>query len=546
MDQRNEFLSALWPEIPKDSSICLWTLPDKKTHLFSATEQASRFALEASESMDVYLAIGSRPSGLEEGRRGRSSQVTAIPALAVDIDVSDPTHQKKRLFESREQALEFVKYLPMRPSAMVWSGGGIHAWWMFREPWIFESSKDRREAEATARGWQKLLRDIAGKSGKEIDQTWDLSRVLRMPGTFNHKGGDKREVRLIELLDSVRYDPSDFETWIDRRDDSTAGVGSLVIRGDADPPFQKFMSYCEIEPKFKQSWERKRKDFQDQSASGYDMSLATMAADGGWSDQEICDLMIASRRNHGDDLKLREDYYVRTITKARKGSEADRILSTLDEVSPDSTEARDGALKVLEYYTGAAVARIISHGGENDDVYSIVTTSGQRFFLSDIKELKSWSVWWDIAFKCRVKELPVNQPKAAKWRRVVGRLTIVIEDDRSLDASETAVMIERLRQYLSSASDLSKTDKNDRYNWVRSSRPFAENGMFYVNLEKFHTWIQTKKRERFTIPRLAYLLGAIGMAKAQINRKNENGNQVLRRYWFINAARLEGEEDENI
>ena len=58
----------------------------------------------------------------------------------------------------------------------------------------------------------------------------------------------------------------------------------------------------ENDQKFKRSWEHRRPDMQDPSASGYDQSLANIALAAGWSDQEIANLMIAHRRKYGEDL----------------------------------------------------------------------------------------------------------------------------------------------------------------------------------------------------------------------------------------------------
>jgi hypothetical protein len=45
----------------------------------------------------------------------------------------------------------------------------------------------------------------------EVDSTFDLARVLRMPGTFNRKvPDDTRIVQIIDAHEELRYNPSDF------------------------------------------------------------------------------------------------------------------------------------------------------------------------------------------------------------------------------------------------------------------------------------------------------------------------------------------------
>ena len=73
-----------------------------------------------------------------------------------------------------------------------------------------------------------------------------------------------------------------------------------------------------LDSKFRQTWKKDRPDMQDQSASSYDMALANAAVRADWPDQEVVNLLIAFRRAHGFDLKLREEYYALTIGKAKE------------------------------------------------------------------------------------------------------------------------------------------------------------------------------------------------------------------------------------
>jgi hypothetical protein len=73
---------------------------------------------------------------------------------------------------------------------------------------------------------------------------------------------------------------------------------------------------------FWQTWNRQRADLPDQSQSGYDLSLATLAALHGWSDQEAANLIIAARRLHNEKPQkaLRDDYIRRTLARARQAA----------------------------------------------------------------------------------------------------------------------------------------------------------------------------------------------------------------------------------
>jgi hypothetical protein len=68
-------------------------------------------------------------------------------------------------------------------------------------------------------------------------------------------------------------------------------------------------------PKFRLSWERRRPDLRDQTLSGYEMSLASIARNAGWSPQQICNLLRAFREKQGGRWHGRS-YYRSTIGKA--------------------------------------------------------------------------------------------------------------------------------------------------------------------------------------------------------------------------------------
>ena len=90
--------------------------------------------------------------------------------------------------------------------------------------------------------------------------------------------------------------------------------GGLALDPDAEPSAVRLDALLTADPKFRRSWGQDRKD---QSPTAYDLSLATMAMQAGWSDQEVVNLLICWRRKHGHDLKLRENYYVMTLSTRR-------------------------------------------------------------------------------------------------------------------------------------------------------------------------------------------------------------------------------------
>ncbi len=78
------------------------------------------------------------------------------------------------------------------PTALVSSGGGVHAYWVFEQPVNLRNAAHRARLELVQRVWVDMVvrADAAAK---------DMARVLRLPGTLNHKYDPPRLVELIEF-----------------------------------------------------------------------------------------------------------------------------------------------------------------------------------------------------------------------------------------------------------------------------------------------------------------------------------------------------------
>lgn len=319
-----EFLNTLFGEaVAENRRLCVFTLPDRRTRHFSSLTAAVLHAVDQAKTKEVYFGVGLACRNF--GRRNSSSDIAAIVGLWADVDLAAPWRTEKPLPRTIEEARTILDKLPLAPSVSVDSGHGLHAYWLFKEPWVFETDDERIEAAKRARGWVETVRNAARGLGWDVDSVGDLARVLRLPGTVNRKGDTPVEVRVLESNDR-RYNPDDFEPFaadeVPAAMDETQ-VGALALRPDAEPPADKFAPLYQACPAFAQAWNRQRPDLADQSQSSYDLSLADIAALNGWTDQEIANLLIAARRRHGQkpEKALRADYVTKTIASARRAAE---------------------------------------------------------------------------------------------------------------------------------------------------------------------------------------------------------------------------------
>ena len=147
----------------------VWEKPHKITPL-----------LESHKSTNSFYGVA-----LRNGNNGTKEGILEIPALWVDLDGSP---------------LKKVSESPWKPSAVIQtSPEKFHIYWKFREA----ASK-----EETAKV-ENYLRRLAAYFGGDPAAT-DASRILRVPGTLNHKNSPPFPVSVYSHCD-IEYDPSDFD-----------------------------------------------------------------------------------------------------------------------------------------------------------------------------------------------------------------------------------------------------------------------------------------------------------------------------------------------
>ena len=167
-----------------EQCFAIFSAPSHAYEWHDDVEEAQDRAIALSDAgQDVYYGVGWVTTPPAKGR-GRASDVTGIPGLWIDIDAGE-RDSGRRYPATIDEAMDLAHAIS-EPTAIVHSGRGIHAYWMFPAPWIF-GDEGRAEAAAMARAWQEAHAVIARDRGLEIDMTSDLARVLRVDGTKNRK-----------------------------------------------------------------------------------------------------------------------------------------------------------------------------------------------------------------------------------------------------------------------------------------------------------------------------------------------------------------------
>jgi hypothetical protein len=191
--RRNVFFGALFS--PCGGVIELRALPSGGSCFVPLTdgERGAAFIAQQRDHRDLFFGVATR----RDARSGALTNCQHLGALFVDADFK--TTPEATVRERLAQCL-----LP--PSAIVHSGGGLHVYWLLREPMTLP-------AEApVAKG---LLRRLALVIGGDLTAA-EPARILRVPGTWNHKPDypDRPPVHLEACDPTRRYNPDDFDSWL--------------------------------------------------------------------------------------------------------------------------------------------------------------------------------------------------------------------------------------------------------------------------------------------------------------------------------------------
>ena len=213
--QLANFFNQLYGKIPAPNFVYLITFKNGiETYSFSIADETQIEAMAqeaiklANNGFDVWHAVN--PVSIEPtvGKRGDEFAVSYQTAVIVDIDIRSDAHKgdQSLLAANFDEAKSF---LPFTPSLIIFSGYGLHAYYIFNQP--IKITDDNRE-ELKRRN--NLLLDIIRQraNGKKIDGVGDLPRVLRTPCTFNYKlGADNAPLCRIVEDSGLRFSPKQID-----------------------------------------------------------------------------------------------------------------------------------------------------------------------------------------------------------------------------------------------------------------------------------------------------------------------------------------------
>lgn len=173
-----DFLYALFPELGEGILVELRGFepgirgqPPVLREWCRSVDQVLGICEKKRDGLDLYFGVAARSR-----RGGKKDALGYTCALWADLDTPDSTAALKR-FE-------------YPPSAVVASGspGHLQAYWFLREPHPLDNPDGLRYFEERNHGLALCL---------GADHAWDATRIFRLPGTVNHKNGQRRPVEVL-------------------------------------------------------------------------------------------------------------------------------------------------------------------------------------------------------------------------------------------------------------------------------------------------------------------------------------------------------------
>jgi len=202
---RRDFLQALYQNAPETLYLelrCIhpttadarsfWSEVRDKSSLTTAFNRAT--ALNT-EGYGVYFAPCLRLT-----KSGKADAAALMPALWVDIDCDDEPAR-------RAAALTKLHEFNPSPSAVIDSGGGLHAYWLLDEP-ISLDDQSRKQAE-------NILRGVFTALGGDPQYVKSVASVMRLPGSVNTKPERGGVIATMLEFDAERRYPLRDFLWLE-------------------------------------------------------------------------------------------------------------------------------------------------------------------------------------------------------------------------------------------------------------------------------------------------------------------------------------------
>lgn len=534
-----EFLGLLYPDGIDRGRLLVWRMKDKAklSTWHDTTDSAATWATE-NQDADVYIGVGLSPADFGPHARCEAVRILGVPGFVCDVDVAHGTHKKQALPPTVEDAKALLYGWGLDPTVLIHSGHGLQAWWLLKEPWLFETDDERARAADLSKRLGHAVLARAEKKGWKIDSVFDLARVMRLPGTNNCKNGSRVPVKVLQVDEGTRYNPDDFDILPEVQGPAAKGAAAKIATPSGIEPhtLSKITYLSELDPDFLIIWEAKGP--KSWSASEYDLSLASRLVRAGFTDSEIAQAIYHHRITHtGDPNKgRREDYLARTISKAREAAVQDKALEKIadqnrktHDLGPE-TQTLDERASLLDSISRTVgikitgITRIVS-----EPCTFLLFVDGESINVGTVDNLTTFPKLKDIIAGYR--KIIIRSPRKKKddpntgWDPIVQALLNCADDiEPDLEDSESGQVVVWINEYFERYPPSPEVVKN---------KPFIFENIIHFSLSHLLMWVIDAKNEKeLTRKRLTGILKSLGIFR--VRRVIQDGEKrTTLRSWAI-------------
>lgn len=264
------------------------------------------------DGKNIYVGINARNK-----KQGRAENIKLVNCLWVDLD------------GDRDTSKTNLNNFSPKPSMIVDSGNGYHAYWLFREP------------QPVSDEIQEILKALT--AFLDGDRVYDYPRIMRLPGSYNLKDPKIPKLcRIIKHNKKLRYVLSDFKFLISekvKKQPKTELASESAIVLDELPLSMRVKSLI-----------RNGNDDTYHSRSEADIAVIVECIQKAISDEEIEIIFSDPANKIGEKYREEGNHYLRqTIRSAKKMVSAKIEKNRLSKYS--AKEARELIIEVLNTET---------------------------------------------------------------------------------------------------------------------------------------------------------------------------------------------------
>ncbi len=152
-------------------------------------ERIAKAIIKTNDNRSACIWIGNNlvEKPLAKGKRGAESDIAFVNVIGIDIDSAAGLHEKSAVMP--ETIADCLKLMPqsIMPTFVNATGGGIQVFYMVNER--VSTTEERKFAHEVGDKLKAIAQVYEKRHGyvSAVDGTADLPRVMRLPGTYNHK-----------------------------------------------------------------------------------------------------------------------------------------------------------------------------------------------------------------------------------------------------------------------------------------------------------------------------------------------------------------------